>query len=297
MCTTKKIVLASILMLATVLLSCTSSVEPIPSPGTSAPGSPPANPEVLLATTTSTYDSGLLDVLIPDFEIRTGYKVKPIAVGTGKALAMGERGEADVLLVHAPPSEKKLLESGAATSRRLVMHNLFTIVGPPSDPAGIQAQSSTSGVMRRIAESESLFISRGDDSGTHKMEKSLWARAEITPGGSWYQESGQGMGATLGIASEKSAYTLTDRGTYLALKKNLGIENLYGKDPALLNVYSILELNGTKYPKINVAGGKVFAEYLISSEAQAIIKDFGVDKFGEPLFIADAGKSEEELGR
>ncbi len=255
------------------------------------------NADVILATTTSINDSGLLDVLIPDFEGRTGYNVKPVAVGTGKALAMGERGEADVLLVHAPSSEKELLESGAAVSRTLVMHNYFAIVGPPPDPAGVRAQSSIGNCMRRIAESGALFISRGDDSGTHKMEKRLWAEADITPSGSWYQESGQGMGATLGIASEKSAYTLTDRATYLALKKNLDLESLMGQDPRLLNIYSVLEVNGDKFPNVNTEGGSAFAEYLVSAEAQAIIAEFGVDRFGEPLFIADAGKQETELGR
>ena len=257
----------------------------------------PADTEVILATTTSTYDSGLLDVLIPDFEERTDYNVKPIAVGTGKALAMGQMGEADVLLVHAPSSEMELVEAGDVVGRTLVMHNLFAIVGPPDDPSGVRAQSSSALGLTRIADNASLFISRGDDSGTHKKEMSLWAEAGISPSGSWYLESGQGMGATLGIASEKSAYTLTDRGTFLSLKHNVQLEVVTGNDPVLLNVYSVMQVNGEKFPKVNAVGGKAFAEYMVSVEAQDIIKDFGVDRYGEPLFIPDAGKTEEDLRR
>ena len=252
---------------------------------------------MILATTTSTYDSGLLDVLIPDFEEDTGYQVKPIAAGTGKALAMGERGEADVLLVHAPSAERKLLDGGAIVTRILVMHNLFAIVGPASDPAGIKGKGSAAEALRQIAERESLFISRGDDSGTHKMEKSLWTKAAVEPSGAWYQEAGQGMGATLGIASEKSAYTLTDRGTYLSLKKNLQLEPMLDTNSALLNVYSVLLVNADRYPRVNEDGAKAFADYLVAPDTQTEIGKFGVDKFGEPLFIPDAGKNEDELAR
>ncbi len=253
--------------------------------------------EVILATTTSTYDSGLLDVLIPVFEDSTGYSVKPIAVGTGRALAMAERGEADALLVHAPSSEKELMEAGAVVSRTLVMHNFFALVGPSSDPAGLRSVQSAATAMGRIAELDSLFISRGDDSGTHKMELGLWAIAGITPSGSWYQEAGQGMGATLGIASEKSAYTLTDMGTFLALKDNLHLEALVDRDPSLLNIYSVLPVNGDRFPEINNEGAGAFAEFLVSAQAQDLIRVFGVEKFGQPLFIPDAGKTERELGR
>lgn len=257
----------------------------------------PENPEVILATTTSTYDSGLLDVLIPDFEEETGYQVKPIAVGTGKALAMGERGEADVLLVHAPSAEKELLDSGAVVTRTLVMHNFFAIVGPVSDPAGIKGMASAAEALKRIADQESLFMSRGDDSGTHKMEKSLWAQAGVEPSGAWYQEAGQGMGATLGISSEKSGYTLTDWGTYLSLKTNLQLEPMVDTDSALLNIYSVLLVNADKYTKVNEHGAKAFADFLVASDTQDQIGEFGVDKFGEPLFIPDAGKNEDELAR
>jgi tungstate transport system substrate-binding protein len=175
------------------------------------------------------------------------------------------------------------------------MHNFFTLVGPSADPAGVRAQSSVLNALRRIAATESLFMSRGDDSGTHQMEKRLWTDAGITPEGSWIQESGQGMGATLGIASEKSGYTLTDMGTYLALRRNLHLEIVMGQDPALLNTYSVLELSHDRFPKVNSTGGRAFAEYLVSPEAQAIIDGFGVEEFGSPLFFPDAGKTEDEL--
>ncbi len=250
---------------------------------------------VILATTTSTYDTGLLDVLIPEFERKTGYMVKPIVVGTGKALALGQRGEADALLVHAPGLEKALVDKGVVVNRRLVMHNHFAIVGPPGDPAGIKGGNDAAAALARVREASSLFISRGDDSGTHKMEKSLWAKAGIDPLGSWYQETGQGMGATLRIASDKQGYTLTDRGTYLSLKASLDLSMAVEGDPLLLNVYSVMQVNPAVFAKVNAEGGKAFVEFMLSPETQAIIRDFGVDKYGESLFIPDAGKTAEEL--
>ncbi len=194
--------------------------------------------DIILATTTSTQDSGLLDVLVPEFEKENGYNVKVIAVGTGEALAMGERGDADVLLVHAPSSEKPLVESGAAIGRRLVMHNDFVIVGPESDPAGIEGMTSAVEAFAAIYDAGATFISRGDDSGTNKREVSLWEEGALDPEGqSWYEQSGQGMGATLQIANQKDAYTLSDRGTYLAQSKNLDLVVLVEGDPILLNVY------------------------------------------------------------
>ncbi|MEW6230337.1 MAG: substrate-binding domain-containing protein, partial [Bacillota bacterium] len=202
-----------------------------------------ASREVILATTTSTQDSGLLDILVPVFEKQTGYLVKTIAVGTGQALALGARGEADVLLCHAPDSEMELIKSGAAVNRRLVMHNDFVIVGPPDDPAKVKGVKSAVEAFKEIAGAASLFISRGDDSGTHKKEKQLWASAGFTPSGHWYQEAGAGMGQTLNIASEKQGYTLTDRATYLALKKRLSLEVVVEGDAALLNIYHVMQVN------------------------------------------------------
>jgi tungstate transport system substrate-binding protein len=195
----------------------------------------PAVKDVILATTTSTQDSGLLDVLVPKFEEETGYKVKTIAVGTGAALAMGEKGEADVLLCHAYQDEAKLIESGAGINHQLVMHNDFIIVGPPEDPAGIKG-SKVVDAFKQIAEKREVFVSRGDNSGTHKMELKLWDAAGITPEGEWYQQSGTGMGATLNIANEKRGHTLSDRATYLAQKKNVKLDILVEGEASLLNI-------------------------------------------------------------
>jgi len=253
--------------------------------------------EVILATTSSTQDSGLLDVLIPLFEQKTGYKVKPIAVGTGQALAMGERGEADVLLVHAPASEMKLVESGVAVNRQPVMHNDFIVVGPKGDPAGIKGLKTATEAFGKIAQDQAFFVSRGDDSGTHKKEKDIWKKAGVEPGGQWYQESGSGMGQTLNIASEKQGYTLTDRATYLALKKNLALEILLEGEANLLNIYHVMQVNPQKFDKVNAEGGKAFVDFFIAPKTQEVIGKFGVDKYGQPLFFPDAGKKEEDLGK
>lgn len=253
--------------------------------------------DVILATTTSTQDSGLLDVLIPEFEKKTGYKVKPIAVGTGQALEMGKKGEADVLLVHAPAAEKELVDSGVGINYRLVMHNDFIVVGPPDDPAGIKSAAGTLDAFKKIAAAQSTFVSRGDGSGTHKKEQSIWTEAGIEPAGKWYQQSGTGMGNTLNIASEKKAYTLSDRATYLVQKKNVKLDILYQGDKALLNIYHVMQVNPEKFSKVNAAGGKAFVEFMVSSPVQEMIKNFGVDKFGEPLFFPDAGKKEEDLSK
>lgn len=264
-------------------------------------GQPAPTREVILATTTSTQDSGLLDVLLPAFERKTGFIVKPIAVGTGQALAYGERGEADVLLVHAPDAEKGLVDSGAAFNRRLVMHNDFIIVGPPEDPAKIKGMTSAADAFRAIARAGAIFVSRGDDSGTHKMELALWKKAGIVPGaapgGKWYQEAGAGMGQTLSIASEKAGYTLTDRATYLATRKVLNLGILVEGDRALVNVYHVMQVNPERFPAVNGPGGRAFVEFMVSPEAQEIIRSFGMEVFGEPLFFPDAGKSEDQIGK
>jgi tungstate transport system substrate-binding protein len=256
----------------------------------------PKNPDLILATTTSTQDSGLLDVLIPMFEQQTGYKVKTVAVGTGQALKMGEEGNADVLLVHAPASEKTFMDNGFGGERLLVMHNDFILVGPADDPDGIMATATIEEALQKIAAAGATFISRGDDSGTHKMELSLWKKAGLTPEGDWYQESGQGMGATLKIASEKMAYTLTDRATYLANKDNLTLAIFIEGDAALLNVYHVITVNTEKWPKVNAEGAKAFADFLVAEKTQTAIGKFGVDKFGQALFTPDADKTDAELG-
>lgn len=251
---------------------------------------------VILATTTSTQDSGLLDVLVPMFEKESGLQVKTISVGSGQAMKMGEKGEADVLLVHSPDAEKKFMVDGFGTTRRLVMHNDFVILGPAADPAKIKGTKAAD-AMKRIAQANALFASRGDNSGTHAKEKGLWKGAAISPEGQkWYQQTGLGMGQTLNVAAEKKAYVLTDRATYLSLKKGLGLEILVEGDGKLLNIYHVIELNSVKWPKVNANGGKAFADFMVAKKTQEIIGRFGVDKFGAPLFFPDAGKKPESLG-
>ena len=257
-----------------------------------------ADKNIILATTTSTQDSGLLDVLIPIFEKKTGYFVKTIAVGSGQAMSMGQKGEADVLLVHSPAAEEKFVKEGFGINRRLVMHNDFIVVGPAADPAKIKGVKSTVDVFKKIASTGSLFISRGDNSGTNAKEKQIWKEATVkTEGQKWYQQTGLGMGQTLNVASEKAAYTLADRGTYLALKKRLSLDILAEGDAILLNIYHVIEVNPAKWPKVNAAGAKAFADFMVAKETQDIIKTFGVDKFGGALFFPDAGKKVEDLGK
>lgn len=251
---------------------------------------------VILSTTTSTQDSGLLDVLVPLFEKKTGYSVKTISVGTGQALALAAKGEADVALVHAPSLEKKYVAEGKLLNRRLVMYNDFVIVGPTSDPAKVKSTKNSVGALKLIARTDARFISRGDNSGTHTLEKLLWKEAGIEPKGAWYIESGQGMGATLGIANDRNGYTITDRATYLAFQKRLALVILLEGDKPLLNIYSVMEVNPANGPRINTAGGKAFADFMLSSDAQAMIKSCGVEKYGQQLFVPIAGKREEEIG-
>ncbi|MGH7420245.1 MAG: substrate-binding domain-containing protein [Candidatus Rokuibacteriota bacterium] len=250
---------------------------------------------VILSTTTSTQDSGLLDVLVPMFEKKTGLTVKTISIGTGAALALAARGEADVTLAHAPGLERKYVAEGKMANRRLVMYNDFVVVGPPDDPAKVKGLPKAVDALERIAESRSRFVSRGDKSGTHTLELALWKQAGVQPKGAWYIESGQGMGQTLGIANERRAYTLTDRATYLAFQKRVDLPILVEKDRPLLNIYSVMEVNPANGPRVNAAGGKAFAEFMLAPETQAVIKTFGVDKYGQPLFVPVAGKKDEDL--
>jgi tungstate transport system substrate-binding protein len=258
----------------------------------------PAQKNLILATTTSTQDSGLLDVLNPLFEKKTGYFVKTISVGSGQALAMGEKGEADVLLVHSPEAEMKLMADGFGVDRLLVMHNDYIVLGPSADPAGIKGAKTTPEAFKKIAAAGALFLSRGDNSGTHAKEKGIWKAAGINPvGQKWYQETGLGMGQTLNVANEKNGYLLADRGTYLAMKKNFNLAILKEGDPILLNIYHVIRVNPVKWPKVNTAGAKAFSDFMVSSEVQGIVKTFGVEKYGGALFFPDAGKKEEALGK
>lgn len=258
-----------------------------------------AQKSLILATTTSTQDSGLLDVLIPMFEKQSGYFVKTISVGSGQAMKMGERGEADVLLVHSPEAEKAFVTQGFGVNRKLVMHNDFIVLGPAKDPARIRGTKTAAEALKKIAASGALFLSRGDNSGTHAKEKGLFKGAGIAPEGQkWFQQTGLGMGETLNVAAEKDGYLISDRGTYLALnkKKQLGLEILVAGEPKLLNIYHVIEVNPAKWPKVNSAGAKAFADFMVSKPAQEVITTFGVKQFGAPLFFPDAGKKPESLG-
>ncbi|GIH28139.1 tungsten ABC transporter substrate-binding protein [Acrocarpospora phusangensis] len=250
---------------------------------------------LILATTTSTQDSGLLDELLPAFTRDSGWQVKTLAVGSGQAIELGRRGEADALLVHSPAAETEFMAEGSAGSRRLVMHNDFVLVGPQADPADVKGTSSAE-AMKKIEAAKVVFISRGDDSGTHAKEKGLWSKAGVTPDGSWYQSTGQGMGETLRVASEKAGYTLSDRATYLAQRGTLALDVLSEGDPGLLNVYHVIEMTKKAGDLVQPDGAKAFADWIVGPSAQRLIGEFGRAKFGQPLFTPDAGKDESTLG-
>ena len=244
--------------------------------------------ELILATTTSTQDSGLLDVLVPMFEERTDYAVKTIAVGSGAALRLGEEGEADVILAHSPDAEEEFMAANHGVNRRLVMHNDFIIVGPAGDPAGTRGLDDAAEAFRRIAASGATFLSRGDESGTHTKELKVWDSAGVEPSGRWYQETGTGMGPTLLVADEKRGYTLSDRGTFLAQRDAVALEVLVEGDPALFNVYHVMQVNPEKSGRINAEGAAAFAEFITSDEIQKVIHDYGAAEYGQPLFVPDA---------
>ena len=273
----------------TVLLSLTACG------GTDEAAAPSDEKSMILATTTSTQDSGLLDDLLPAFTDDTGWQVKPLAVGSGQAIELGRRGEADVLLVHSQKAEEEFVAEGAAGKRTLVMHNDFVLVGPPADPAGIRDVPAAS-AMKKIADSGAGFVSRGDDSGTHAREKQLWEQNAIVPSGQWYRSTGQGMGATLRVASESAAYTLTDRATYLSQKDTLDLELLNEGDKALLNIYHVIEMTTRAGDRVQPDAAKAFADWLTGERAQKMIGEFGKEEFGQPLFVPDAGKDESTLG-
>ncbi len=245
-----------------------------------------ARQRLVLATTTSTQDSGLLDVLVPAFEAaHPAYSVEVIAVGTGEALRLGQQKDADVLFVHAPQEEAAFVAAGHGAERRDVCYNRFVIVGPADDPAGVKAAASASDALARIAKRRAPFVSRGDGSGTHTKERALWNAAGVEPSGAWYLVTGQGMGETLKIASEKQAYTLTDEATFLAMRDALDLAALFDDDAALRNQYGVVVVAGAR----NERGARDFAEWVCGSEGQALIGTFGVDRFGHPLFTPNAG--------
>jgi len=250
-----------------------------------------ASPAVVLATTTSTQDTGLLDVLVPAFEKVSGYQVKTIAVGTGAALAMGERGDADVLLVHAPAAEEAYMAKGRGLSRSLVMHNAFIVVGPASDPAHVKGMATAQDAFAAIAHGQAPFVSRADDSGTNIKELALWKAASVTPAGGWYIKTGSGMADTLHVASQKAAYTLTDDGTYLSQRATLSLVPLVEDARDLRNVYHVIVVKPLAGRVTNEPGGEAFAAFVTSAEGQRLIATYGRERFGRPLFTPDAGKA------
>lgn len=253
------------------LASCGKSTEPAKT--------------MTLATTTSTRDSGLLDVLVPMFEKQTSIQVKVVAVGSGQALEMGRRGDADVLLTHAPTAEKAFVAEGHGMERRLAMSNDFVLVGPKFDPANIGEANSITEAFIRIATRMSPFVSRGDESGTHMKEQGIWQMAKISPKGDWYIQAGSGMAQTLRMASEKDAYTLSDRGTFLAQRNDLDLAILFQGDSKLQNQYAVILVNPQKHPHVKLEAARKFADFLKAAEVQDLIGKFGVEKFGEPLFF------------
>jgi tungstate transport system substrate-binding protein len=246
----------------------------------------PANNILRMATTTSTENSGLLKYLLPEFTKDTGYQVHVIAVGTGKALRMGSDGDVDVVLVHARKAEDKFVKSGAGEKRYSVMYNDFVLLGPPDDPAGLKKASSAVDALARIAKTHSLFVSRGDDSGTNKKELNLWKEAKIKPHGKWYREAGQGMGKVLQMSDELKAYTISDRGTWIAYRDKSGLKVLYQGDPVLFNPYGIIAVNPKKYPDTNYAGAQALIAWITSDKGQNLIKNYTIA--GTQLFTPSA---------
>ncbi len=265
--------------------------------GCGAPGAPPTpgpadvsgSQTMILATTTSTEDSGLLDYILPDFEDQYNINVQVVAVGTGQALALGEAGDADVLLVHARAKEDAFMAGGHGARREDVMYNDFVIVGPTDDPAGIHGLTSAPQAFQKIAQTGAPFVSRGDESGTHTKEKAIWAEANMDPAGQWYISAGQGMGAVLTMANEEQAYTLSDRATYLARTlEGTELVILVEGDPILFNPYGVIAVDPEKSPEINADAANKFIEWIVSIDTQEKIGQFGTDKFGSPLFTPDS---------
>ncbi|CAM3168236.1 substrate-binding domain-containing protein [Vibrio rarus] len=242
-----------------------------------------------MATTTSTYHSGLLDYLLPTFTKDTGYEVQLLVTGSGKALKMGEMGDVDIVLTHSPKAEKAFLDAGYGVDAKSVMYNDFVIVGPKNNPAKLLESDSAAQALTKVAQHKSIFISRGDDSGTHKKELSLWAKNHTPHSWSNYRSIGQGMGPTLNMSSELQGYTLTDRGTWLAYQEKLDLAIWTQGDPALFNQYQIIRINPKRYPDLNIEGAKVLSQWMVSDKAQHLIDQFQVK--GQKLFTADAKPS------
>jgi tungstate transport system substrate-binding protein len=304
------LIVSSIIALI-LIIGCTAAqpvptvtMTPSPTPSLTQAPPKPASPELIMSSTTSTRDSGLMDVLIPIFQQKTGYVVKPIYNGSGAAMALGQQGNADVLVVHSPAAELTFMQGGYGINRHLFMHTDYVLLGPAADPAGIKGMTSAVDAFKKIADAKVNFYSRGDNSGTDAMDKSLFGKAGITvkdgvatnPG--WYIEGGAGTGMLdlLRIASEKNGYVLSDRATYVANQRILSLSILVQGDLALLNPYHVIQVNPDKFPNVNAAGAQALSDFLISPTAQTLISEYGVTQFGLALFFSDAGKTEAQLG-
>lgn len=246
-------------------------------------------PVIRLATTTSTVNSGLLDQLLPDFEQKSGYRVHVIAVGTGKALRMGRDGDVDIVLVHAPAAEQKFVADGYGEQRFTVMYNSFVIIGPAEDPAGIKKSKTISNALANIHSTQAYFVSRGDDSGTHKKEQSLWKEADLNPSGDWYREAGQGMGKVIQIADEMNAYALADKGTWLAYRDKSRLRISFQSDTRLHNPYGIIKVSNSLYPDLNHSGAKALIAWITGNKAQRQIADYRIHD--EQLFVPSAAQA------
>lgn len=281
--------LVSLLILVVFLVGCTTN-QPTPTPEESTPV-PVEKKEIILSTTTSTQDSGLLDYLLPEFTKDTGYDVKTVAVGTGQALKMGEDGEADVLLVHAKASEEEFIKAGHSLQRFDVMYNDFILIGPKDD-ALVKSNSNNEVLkaLQYISDNKIKFVSRGDDSGTHKAELKLWKALNIVPAGDWYVSAGKGMGAVIQMADEMKAYTISDRATFLSMQDKTDVDIVVEQDPALYNQYGVIAVNPNKNDKINSKGADAFVDWILSDKVQKLIGQFGVEKYGQPLFTPNASK-------
>ena len=277
------------LILATLLAACAANPSPDAEPAAPSGAEGESAAQFILATTTSTENSGLLAYILPEFEAESGVTAEVVAVGTGQALRLGESGDADALLVHARAREDAFMEAGHGSRREDVMYNDFVILGPSQDPAGIRGQNEAAHAFQMIAETESPFVSRGDDSGTHTKEKAIWAAANLEPAGDWYISAGQGMGAVLTMADEELAYTLSDRATYLARTlEGTELEILVEGDPILFNPYGVMAVNPEKGDHIKAELANQFIDWLISVPTQEMIAQYGVEEFGNPLFVPDS---------
>lgn len=284
----KKRILALVMVLAmalsmTVVFTGCGNEEAVESKGT-----------IILATTTSTKDSGLLDAILPEFTAETGWEVDVVSVGSGEAMEMGMNGEADVLLVHSPAAEAEYVDGGHADAdgRMDVMYNDFVVVGPEADPAGVAANAADDAIaaFAAIMDNEAVFVSRADDSGTHKKELSIWEKAELTPAGDWYVEAAAGMGDVITMTDEKAGYTLSDRATWLNVGGNTALQIVCEKDPSgvLNNQYGVICVNPEKNENINNEGAKAFQQWIVSEATQTLIGEYGVEEYGQALFIPNA---------